>query len=74
MSRPKKMTKTELKKTLEPSIEKLRFIQKIGQETTRLNNVIDHLQTDIANLNHQIIGYKAVISYLENQLGLKASQ
>ena len=74
MSRPKKMTKTELKKTLEPSIEKLRFIQKISQETLRLNNVIDHLQADIANLNHQIIGYKAVISYLENQLGLKASQ
>ena len=74
MGRPKKMTKTELKKTLEPSIEKLRFIQKISQETLRLNNVIDHLQADIANLNHQIIGYKAVISYLENQLGLKASQ
>lgn len=28
----------------------------------------------IAELNHQITGYKAVISYLEYQLGLKKSQ
>ena len=27
-----------------------------------------------ANLEHQVIGYKAVISYLEAQLGLKSTQ
>ena len=28
----------------------------------------------IADLRHQIVGFRAVISYLENQLGLKNSQ
>ena len=28
----------------------------------------------IAELRHQIVGFRAVISYLENQLGLKNSQ
>ena len=32
-----------------------------------------HLETIIADLRHQIIGFQAVISYLENQLGLKKS-
>lgn len=62
--------KINVKKVLSPSIEKYRD----ATETLRLNNQINHLNIDIANLKHQIIGYKAVISYLENQLGLKASQ
>ena len=33
----------------------------------------EHLETIIADLRHQIIGFQAVISYLENQLGLKKS-
>lgn len=62
--------KINVKKVLSPSIKKYRD----ATETLRLNNQINHLNIDIANLKHQIIGYKAVISYLENQLGLKASQ
>lgn len=62
--------KINVKKVLRPSIEKYRD----ATETLRLNNQINHLNIDIANLKHQVIGYKAVISYLENQLGLKASQ
>tara|TARA_R110002126_G_scaffold133309_3_gene277380 strand:- start:21661 stop:21876 length:216 start_codon:yes stop_codon:yes gene_type:complete len=34
----------------------------------------DSKDVQIAELNHQIIGYKAVISYLEHQLGLGKSQ
>lgn len=45
-----------------------------NNEVLRLNNEIDRLRTDIANLNHQIVGYKAVVSYLEHHLGLKGSQ
>ena len=32
------------------------------------------LLRQVTNLEHQIVGYRAVISYLENQLGLKRSQ
>ena len=32
------------------------------------------LLSQVTNLEHQIVGYRAVISYLENQLGLKRSQ
>ena len=36
--------------------------------------MVNQKNDQIANLNHQITGYKAVISYLEYQLGLKKSQ
>ena len=53
---------TDLNKTTnKPSIESL-------YET------IDSKDVYIAELNHQIVGYKAVISYLEHQLGLGKSQ
>ena len=32
-----------------------------------------YLEDIIADLRHQIIGFQAVVSYLENQLGLKKS-
>ena len=78
VGRPKgsknKMTKDQFEKAIKPSIEKLKVVQQMKQETLRLNHVIDRLNEDISNLNHQIIGYKALISYLEFQLGLKGSQ
>jgi hypothetical protein len=43
--------------------DNLRLIQDNG----RLLNAIN-------NLEHQVIGYRAVISYLENRLGLASSQ
>jgi hypothetical protein len=39
-----------------------------------LQDTIDVKDIQIAELNHQITGYKAVISYLEHQLGLGKSQ
>lgn len=78
VGRPKgsknKMTKAKFEKAIEPSLEKLKIVHQLRQETLRLHHIIDRLNGDIANFNHQIIGYKAVISYLENQLGLKGSQ
>ena len=39
-----------------------------------LQDTIDGKDLEILELKHQIIGYKAVISYLEHQIGLKNSQ
>lgn len=38
-------------------------------ENQGLSKRIDNLSFQVANLEHQAIGYRAVISYLENQLG-----
>ena len=55
-------------------VERAVQIFQVNNEVIRLNHVIDSLRSEIANLKHQAIGYKAVVSYLENQLGLKGSQ
>lgn len=39
-----------------------------------LQDIIDGKDVEILELKHQVIGYKAVISYLEHQLGLSKSQ
>jgi len=39
-----------------------------------LEDIIDGKDLEIMELKHQIVGYKAVISYLEHQLGLGKSQ
>jgi hypothetical protein len=39
-----------------------------------LEDIIDGKDLEILELKHQINGYKAVISYLEHQLGLGKSQ
>jgi hypothetical protein len=41
---------------------------------TSLQDTIDGKDLEIMELKHQIVGYKAVISYLEHQLGLGKSQ
>jgi hypothetical protein len=37
-------------------------------ENSRLFKQIDDLKFQVANLEHQAIGYRAVVSYLENQI------
>ena len=37
------------------------------------NTAVNALNMRVKELEHEIIGYQAVISYLENQLGLKRS-
>ena len=39
-----------------------------------LEDDLDAKNVEILELKHQVIGYKAVISYLEHQLGLSKSQ
>jgi len=41
---------------------------------TLLEDRVESLNIEIANLKHQIIGFRAVISYLENLAGIKDSQ
>lgn len=64
--------KTEDKPTTQSS---LKFMLRIAEaDVLRLNNALDHARTEIANLKHKEIGYKALISYFEHQLGLKGTQ
>jgi hypothetical protein len=49
-------------------------IRKERKDIESLYETIDIKEIQIAELNHQIVGYKAVISYLEHQLGLGKSQ
>lgn len=44
------------------------------QPVSRLEDVVESKDIEILELKHQIVGYKAVISYLEHQLGLGKSQ
>ena len=44
------------------------------QSIASLEDTIDGKDLEIMELKHQIVGYKAVISYLEHQLGLGKSQ
>ena len=39
-----------------------------------LEDALDDKDVEILKLKHDIVGYKAVISYLENQLGLGRTQ
>ena len=65
----KKPTK---KKTL-PSQTKF-AVEVAYKERERLQEIIDRKELENVNMRHQIIGFRAVISYLENQLGIKDSQ
>jgi DNA anti-recombination protein RmuC len=39
------------------------------KESQGLSERINNLQYQVANLEHQAIGYRAILSYLENKLG-----
>jgi hypothetical protein len=64
--------KTSKKKTLSPQTK---FALEVSRrEEERLQEIIDRKELENVNMRHQIIGFRAVISYLENQLGIKDSQ
>jgi len=56
----------KLKKNLLPAIEDS------GVPIIRHEVIMLHREVD--NLKHQMVGYQAVISYLENQLGMKSTR
>jgi len=64
--------KISKKKTLSPQTK---FALEVSRrEEERLQEIIDRKELENVNMRHQIIGFRAVISYLENQLGIKDSQ
>lgn len=56
---------------LQKAHDKLKEEHLLHQRTA--NTACNAFNNVIADLKHEIIGYQAVISYLENQLGLKKS-
>ena len=48
--------------------------RKLVQDNIQLMDDNSILLRQVTNLEHQIIGFRAVISYLEMQIGLKRSQ
>lgn len=44
------------------------------QERMKLEDQISDLQIKVHNLQHQIVGFRAVISYLEDLSGIRNSQ
>ena len=71
---PKSKSKKTYQKTVSPK-NNLKF-DEISRITARvqLEDKVEAMNIEIANLKHQIIGFRAVISYLENLSGLKDSQ
>ena len=56
---------------LKRSFDLLPAIEDRGNHLIRHELIMLHREVD--NLKHQIVGYQAVISYLENQLGMKST-
>lgn len=54
--------------------EHQRALHNIVDENLRLQEANRTLTSKVENLNHQVIGFRAVISYLENRLGMASSQ
>lgn len=54
--------------------ERWNRIKKLTDDNLQLMDDNSVLLSQVTNLEHQIVGYRAVISYLENQLGLRSSQ
>ena len=48
--------------------------QELLNEHINLLIELGNFKKQVDNLEHQAIGYRAVVSYLENQLGLKGTQ
>jgi hypothetical protein len=64
---------TRLNKKGRPTKEQA-AIRDLGQIVRKQEGEIDRLREHLEEENNAIIGYKAVISYLEFQLGMKESQ
>ena len=56
------------------ALERSKDLNKNELSIESLYEASDSKDVQIAELSHQIVGYKAVISYLEHQLGLGKSQ
>jgi len=66
--------KTRLNKRVGRPTKEQAAIRDLGQTVIRQEAEIDELLGMIKERDNAIVGYKAVISYLEFQLGIKESQ
>jgi tRNA A37 N6-isopentenylltransferase MiaA len=74
----KPKVKVALSKKIQKTVTKVNWERLAKQLQTALNDEIvennglftkiDELKFQVANLEHQAIGYRAVVSYLENQI------
>jgi hypothetical protein len=60
-------------KPFKRSVEQ-RVLHNIVDENLQLIELSKNLNKQLENLKHQIVGFRAVISYLENRLGMASSQ
>lgn len=73
--RRKRQESKQLKDIKELSgTEKDRMLKVARDERLRMQERIEELEIKNQNLQHQIIGFRAVISYLENMAGVRISQ
>jgi hypothetical protein len=56
------------------AVQRLKMVGEIVQKNLELIKDNTELVNHINKLEHQIIGFRAVISYLENQAGLRNTQ
>ena len=58
----------------QPTEKQKKVFSKLLDDNLKLMSDNQDLTNIIANHEHSIVGFRAVISYLENQLGLRSSQ
>jgi hypothetical protein len=73
--RRKRQESKQLKDIKELSVPQKDFMLKVARdERLRMQERIEELEIKNQNLEHQIIGFRSVISYLENMAGIRNSQ
>ena len=70
----KQAAKVKAFKQSESDMQRLKMVGEIVQKNLELIKDNTELVNHINKLEHQIIGFRAVISYLENQAGLRNTQ
>lgn len=72
--RKKPAAKVKTFKQSDAGMQRLKMVGEIVQKNLELIKDNTELVNHINKLEHQIIGFRAVISYLENQAGLRNTQ
>jgi hypothetical protein len=73
-SKNKPAAKVKTFKQSDAGMQRLKMVGEIVQKNLELIKDNTELVNHINKLEHQIIGFRAVISYLENQAGLRNTQ
>ena len=73
-NKAKPAAKVKTFKQSDADMQRLKMVGEIVQKNLELIKDNTELVNHINKLEHQIIGFRAVISYLENQAGLRNTQ